>query len=356
MTGPRLICLGLAAFGTFSLAVVSLGWPGADVARAADGPQPDVTELVCAKARELSAYRSKSLALLVPGSDGFLFRSRIDMRDYGPLKSGPKKELLKVVAALRERGTEIVLVVPPPRPVADRARLLAAEVAALDYDVAAAEAGYTAMLEDLRADGILVADVLGRARAHLGADEPFYLRRDIHWSSDGARIAAEAAAETVAALPLAATLDSAAFTTEERDVADADEKLGDALETLCDVTVPPEQETFYRTTEADAEAGLFDERAPQVVLVGTSFSHRGDDDPNFSGFLQQALATRVLNASEEGGGFEGAMAAYLRSQAFREDPPKVIVWEFPPYERPDVDDGKPVRIVRSALKKALAAE
>ena len=351
MTDLRRIFLVFASLGV--AAVCSLRPDGA---RAAGDDQPDMTQAVCAKARDLSAYKSKSLALLVPGSDGFLFRSRIDMRDYGPLKSGPKKELLKVVAALRQRGTEVVLVVPPPRPVADRSHLIEAEVSALGYDVAAAEAGYTAMLEDLRADGVLVADVLGQARAHAGAGEPFYLRRDIHWSSDGARIAADAAAETITALPAAASLRRQAFETEVREVAEADEKLGEALEKLCDVTVPAERETFYRTAEADAEAGLFDESVPQVVLVGTSFSHRGDDDPNFSGFLQQALSTRVLNASEEGGGFEGSMAAYLRSDAFREAAPKVIVWEFPPYERPDVDDGKPVRIVRSALKKALAAD
>jgi alginate biosynthesis protein AlgX len=338
-----------------ALALAAAGLAAVPQARAA-APKPDMVAAVCAEARDLSAYRSKSLALLVPGSDGFLFRSRIDMRDYGPLKSGPKKELLKVVAALRERGTEVVFVVPPPRPVADRAHLLADEVAALGYDVGAAEAGYAAMLDDLRASGLHVADVLGRARADLPPDEPFYLRRDIHWSSDGARIAAEAAAETIRGLPLAGALERASFTTEPREVGDADEKLGEALEKICDIEVPPEQETFYRTAEADAEAGLFDDRAPAVVLVGTSFSHRGEDDPNFSGFLQQALSARVLNASEEGGGFEGSMSAYLRSGAFRKDPPKVIVWEFPPYERPDVDDGKPVRLVRSALKKALATE
>jgi alginate biosynthesis protein AlgX len=346
MTALRRICLGSAA----------LAWLLATSPLSAAEPQPDMPGLVCAKARDLSAYRSKSLALLVPGADGFLFRSRIDMRDYAPLKSGPKKELLKIVAALRERGTELVLVVPPPRPVADRSRLLPAEVAPLGYDVAAAEAGYAAMLDDLRSSGVLVADVLGRARGHLGAEEPFYLRRDIHWSSDGARIAADAAAEVIASLPAAVDLQRTTFRTEVRETADADEKLGEALEKLCDETIPPEQETFYRTTEADAEAGLFDAQVPAVVLVGTSFSHRGDDDPNFSGFLQQALSARVLNASEEGGGFEGPMASYLRSDTFRNAPPKVIVWEFPPYERPDVDDGKPVRIVRSALKKALAGD
>lgn len=339
------IALALAAAGPVAV-------PGARAA----APQPDMVAAVCAEARDLSAYRSKSLALLVPGSDGFLFRSRIDMRDYGPLKSGPKKELLKVVATLRERGSEVVFVVPPPRPVADRAHLLADEVAGLGYDVAAAEAGYAAMIDDLRASGLHVADVLGRARAGLPPDEPFYLRRDIHWSSDGARIAAEAAAEAIRTLPLAGILERRAFVTEAREVGDADEKLGEALEKICDIKVPPEQETFYRTAEADAEAGLFDDRPPAVVLVGTSFSHRGDDDPNFSGFLRQALSARVLNASEEGGGFEGSMSAYLRSDAFRDEPPKVIVWEFPPYERPDVDDGKPVRLVRSALKKALATD
>lgn len=336
-------------------AFASLAFLSLPAAASSKPVEPDMVKAVCPAARDLSAYRNKSLALLVPGRDGFLFRSRIDMSDYAVLKKGPRKELLKVVEALRAEGTEIVLVIPPPRPVVDSAYLLPDEVAALGYDVAAAEAGYRAMLDDLRGAGVHVADVIGRAQARGGSGEPFYLRRDIHWSSDGARIAAEAAAETIATLPAARDLQTVAFTTEKKDMAGADEKLGQALEKLCDKPVPPEQETFYVTTEANAEAGLFEPQEADVVLVGTSFSHRGDDDPNFSGFLEQSLSVRVFNASEEGGGFEGSMAAYLKSKAFRKHPPKVIVWEFPPYERPDVDDGEPIRIVRSALKKALAA-
>lgn len=323
---------------------------------AADNAQPDMTEAVCSKARELSAYKNKSLALLVPGRDGLLFRSRIDMRDYGPLKSGPQKELFKVADTLRSLGTELVLVVPPPRPVAEQRYLLPREVAALDYDVAAAAAGYAAMLDSLRAGGVLVADVLGKVRSELPPDGHFYLRRDIHWSSQGARLSAEAAADVIRALPVYAAIEKTEFKTEARGTGDADEKLGDALATICGEAIRPEQETFFHTTEADAQAGLFEDRPFDVVLVGTSFSNRGEDDPNFGGFLQQALSARVYNASEEGGGLEGSMAAYLKSDAFRDRKPKVIVWEFPPYERPDVDDGKPIRIVRSALKRALAPQ
>lgn len=334
----------------FGIAVTVLGGP------ATAETQPDMTKAVCAKARDLSAYKNKSLAVLVPGSDGLLFRTRIDMRDYGPLKERPQKELFKVADALRALGTELVLVVPPPRPVAEARHLLPAEVAALDYDVAAAAAGYEAMLDGVRAGGVHVADVLGKARTTPPAGGHFYLRRDIHWSSDGARLAAEAAADVITALPAYAEIDRTAFRTEADRTGDADEKLGDALEKICDEAIAPEQETFFKTTEADAEAGLFEDRPFDVVLVGTSFSNRGEDDPNFAGFLQQALSARVYNASQEGGGLEGSMAAYLKSDAFRERKPKVIVWEFPPYERPDVDDGKPIRIVRSALKKALTPQ
>jgi alginate biosynthesis protein AlgX len=318
--------------------------------------QPDMTKAVCAKARDLSAYKNKSLALLVPGGDGFLFRTRIDMREYKPLKSGPQQELFQFVAALRKLGTEVVLVVPPPRPVADEGALLPKEVGALGYDVRTAEAGYEAMLDGLRAGGVHVADVLGKARATPLAGGNFYLRRDIHWSSDGARLSAEAAADLIKALPAAAGLEKTMFETAADRTGDADEKLAEALEKICRNDIPHEQETYFKTTEADAEAGLFEERPFDVVLVGTSFSNRGEDDPNFAGFLQQALSTRVYNASEEGGGLEGSMASYLKSDAFRERRPKVIVWEFPPYERPDVDDGEPIHIVRAALEQALSGK
>lgn len=335
---------------SLALALVAAGGPAR-----ATAPQPDMVAAVCAEAGDLSAYKAKSMALLVPGRDGFLFRTRIDMRNYGPLKRGPQEAFIEIVDALRRLGTEVVLVVPPPRPVVDRAFLLPDVVAKVGYDVEAAAAGYEAMLDGLRAGGVRVADVLGKARS--GADaEPFYLRRDIHWSSDGARVSAAAAADVVATLPAYAGLERAAFRTAAERTGDADENLADALAKICGDVIPPEQETFFRTARTDVEAGLFEERPFDVVLVGTSFSDRGEDDPNFAGFLEQALSVPVYNASKEGGGLEKSMAAYLLSEDFRAHRPKVIVWEFPPYERPDVDDGKPTKIVRSALEKALAAQ
>jgi alginate biosynthesis protein AlgX len=38
----------------------------------------------------------------------------------------------------------------------------------------------------------------------------------------------------------------------------------------------------------------------------------------------------VLNAAFPGGGLEGAMLEYLASDAFQNDPPKVLIWEFSP--------------------------
>ncbi len=64
---------------------------------------------------------------------------------------------------------------------------------------------------------------------------------------------------------------------------------------------------------------------PQVVLLGSSYSLNA----NFHGRLQEAMAARIGQFAQAGGGFYGSAREYLRSPAFRETPPKLIIWEIP---------------------------
>ena len=335
-----------------SIAIAVAAWPFIASPTSAAQKQPDMVKAVCAKARDESSYESSSMVFLVPGRDGFLFSTRIDMRDYLPINWKSQATFVEIINTLRGVGTEVVLVVPPPRAVVDQKFLLPDEVDLADYNLASAEAGYEAMLEGLRANGVLVADVLGKAHSK-ATRVPFYLRRDIHWSSEGARISAAAAADVIKGLPAFAEVRTEAFRTSEVSTIKSDENLSEALTQICSKAITAERVPIFRTIAVDEQGSLFDDKPFDVVLIGTSFSKRGDDDPNFSGFLQQELSTRVYNAAREGSGMEGAMAEYLTSDAFRTRKPKVIVWEFPPYERPDVDDGEPTRTVADALHQSL---
>jgi alginate O-acetyltransferase complex protein AlgJ len=77
---------------------------------------------------------------------------------------------------------------------------------------------------------------------------------------------------------------------------------------------------------AKAEDDLFgDTGLPSIALIGTSFSRNA----NFVPFLESALGMRVGNFARDGGEFAGAANAYFSSAAFKDTPPKLVIWEIP---------------------------
>jgi alginate O-acetyltransferase complex protein AlgJ len=78
-------------------------------------------------------------------------------------------------------------------------------------------------------------------------------------------------------------------------------------------------------TIKNEQGSLFGGSATAIVLTGTSYSLRG----NFHGHLQQVLSSKVLNTARDGGGFFQATSDYFKDEAFKTDPPKVIIWELP---------------------------
>jgi alginate O-acetyltransferase complex protein AlgJ len=67
--------------------------------------------------------------------------------------------------------------------------------------------------------------------------------------------------------------------------------------------------------------------AVPVALIGTSYS--ANPNWNFVGALQQALRSDVVNYAEDGHGPILPMLSYLQSDAFKNSPPQVLIWEFP---------------------------
>jgi alginate biosynthesis protein AlgX len=280
---------------------------------------------LCPQAANRNAYTSRflqSFTTLVQGKDGWLFRTDDDLRSaFGPDAQGISA-LKRFNAALKARGTELVMVYQPSRGLMHPDKLPAS--ARRQFNVEAARTAYKQALQRFRALGITVVPL---DRLFTEPGEYFY-RGDHHWTPEGARRTADLTAETLRKLPAFAGIPQKKFSTERVGVWGKRGTLQKAATQLCGHGYPDQYAPKY-VTSAEGGGDLFaEEGAPQVTLVGTSNS---DSAYNFAGFLSEALGVEVLNESVAGGGHEGALLQYLPGNAFQKSPPKILVWELETY-------------------------
>jgi alginate O-acetyltransferase complex protein AlgJ len=257
------------------------------------------------------------------GHDGWLFLAdelRFT-RDSERLLRQRLDAAVAVTEALAARGILLVIALVP-----DKARVHAEALRGGEIP-AEHPRRYGQALSFLRSRDVTTVDLL-TPLARGAREGPVYYRTDTHWNARGARIAASSIATDLGGAGIA--LPRTRFRTIEGDERD---RAGDLIRLMGLEHAPgwlrphPDREREARTEEIDRSAGaalLGDFEIP-VALVGTSYAMRA----NFHGFLQQALEARVLNAARDGAGFAQSLAEYLANDAFRDSPPKVIVWELP---------------------------
>lgn len=228
---------------------------------------------------------------------------------------------------LQQRGIALLVSVVP-----DKSRIAGSQLCALHRP-----AIFQARVEDwtrqLQAAGVAALN-LDAAIQPLGAEA--YLRTDTHWSERGAQAAAHALAAKVKAMGISAT-PAKTFDVSQEPLA---VRPGDLVRLAGIDWLPlrlqpvPEQVAATRISErveaasADGDSldDLFgDDNLPNVALIGTSFSRNS----NFAGYLQQALGAAIGNFAKDGGEFSGAAKAYFDSPAFKQTPPKLVIWEIP---------------------------
>jgi len=211
------------------------------------------------------------------------------------------------------------------------------------------------------ANKILAPDLFGpMLKAKLDGQQVF-LRTDTHWTPEGAQIAAEALAKTIAEkTPLNG--EPQHFVTEpaEKVTHKGDLRLFLPLDPLFENLMPKTEPLQKRNTVAaqDQPAGddaLFANAEVPVALIGTSYS--ANPNWNFVGALKQALNSDVVNYAEDGHGPILPMLTYLKSDAFKNSPPQVLIWEFPERYLPvnnEIGDADPKWVAE--LKEAGARQ
>ncbi|VUD58787.1 putative alginate O-acetylase AlgJ [Thalassocella blandensis] len=86
-------------------------------------------------------------------------------------------------------------------------------------------------------------------------------------------------------------------------------------------------ETELVESNTEMNNALFGDLGTEVALVGSSYS--ANPLWSFEGYLKQALHADVVNFAEEGQGPVKPMVEYLSSDDFKNNPPKLVIWEFP---------------------------
>lgn len=301
----------------------------ADVVPAED--IPDLT--VCEALQEDSTYEGKyeDYARLLIGSDGWVFRSKQDLRQEFKFTEEDAEMYKAFSDALESRGTKIVLSVIPPRGMLGYEKLPKDDPEVQAYDVAAAQQSFRNMIQKLNTHGVLAIDA---SQVDIGSE--YFNHADQHWTSAGARETARKVAELIKQPGVwKDSIPEIKYETHKGETLSYDGRFGEPIKELCNVRPLKERDVVMKTSPFagdDNQDALFGEKpVPSVVLVGTSNSRRDEFDANFSGYLQEFLSADVLNAAISGGGMDDSLVAYLDSDGFKANAPAFLIWEIPGY-------------------------
>ncbi|HTK01271.1 MAG TPA: hypothetical protein VL522_16695, partial [Bordetella sp.] len=269
------------------------------------------------------------------------------------------REVLRIKNELAARHIALVVAVVP-----DKSRIEEAHLCGLHRPAASASRldDWVARLRAEGVDAVNLAPVLAAADKSVGGSTSstgdtsstgstsstgnisdtsgnragVWLRTDTHWNEAGAERAAGELSRAIrrTGLDLVPHTDWIVNGADETRPGDLIHLAG--LDWLPTRLQPPPDVTrvsvFTQAPQAQGAKGansgddLFgDDNLPNTALIGTSFSRNS----NFVPYLERDLHTRIPDFAKDGGDFAGAANAYFAGAAFKETPPKLLIWEIP---------------------------
>lgn len=261
---------------------------------------------------EYSAFKDGRSGVLI-GDDGWLFTTEefTIAKDRQTLIEDHLAFIIETDEELWRQYIQLVVVLVPAK-----ARIYKDKLGQHDYPAENADL-YTDVRDHLALYNVTVTDL----RDTLNATKNSFLRTDTHWSPAGAKAAANFVAEVID-IPLKSMQFDTKQTSTEQHEGDLTRYIPgnrfDARE---------EQLALYETTSKAKVNKLFGDVEIPVTLVGTSYS--ANPNWNFEGYLKEALQADVLNVADEGLGPFAVMRNWLKSEAYKTNTPKLVIWEIP---------------------------
>ncbi len=224
----------------------------------------------------------------------------------------------RLFEAFRAAGLTVVVPLVPPRPVADPGPIPIGDRA---YDRAHVLKQYQATLRWMRGHGLIAIDLSKEAIDGWGREFPFFGRFDDHWTSAGARTAAQRVAQFARELPAHAEGPRVEWTTRLVETLPGQA----ALYRRCGDGFGETTRYIYGTRRKEA-VGLLDELPPpSAVALGTSQS---GPNSNFIGYLREYLERDVQAHVVPGGGALSGLARWLFTETDPAARPRLVIWEL----------------------------
>jgi alginate biosynthesis protein AlgX len=268
----------------------------------------------------------------VEGKEGYFYRVVADLRMQHQLSEHTAARMGELADALEATGTTLVYV-PIPTKSLIMPQYLPDQAREYGFDYGVAELAYEDVVNRLRSHGVTTVDLLDAMKNRTNG-KPAFFQADFHWTSSGARAAADEIAGAIAALPGFADVAHSSFDTRPIGQLPIISTMRRLLQANCTKALPLVQTDGYETVEtAVSDGGTVDifgnGSGGSVVLVGTSYSDLAAS--NFSGFLSQALSSPVKNFAISGGNQFGSITSYMTSETFLTNRPRFLIWENPVY-------------------------
>jgi alginate O-acetyltransferase complex protein AlgJ len=231
---------------------------------------------------------------------------------------------------LKQHGVQLVMAIVPAK-----ARLYPEHIgeqtpAALHADL------YQQFHAQAQQAGIVAPDLLAPLQQAKQQGQVF-LRTDTHWTPMGAEVVAQNLGKAITTqMPLSGQPQQYQTAPVKTEAYKGDLTTFLPLDPLFSNLLPKPDELQQRSTTAvenaagestNGDDALFANNDIPVALVGTSYS--ANPHWNFLGALQQSLHSDVVNYAEDGHGPILPMLKYLQTDAFKNSPPQVLIWEFP---------------------------
>lgn len=157
---------------------------------------------------------------------------------------------------------------------------------------------------------------------------PLYIKGDHHWAGPGGLLAAQIISKKITDSGKLANLDSVVST-----VSFGSPKVSPKTPITPDGGKAAEKQTeMYRPIIVQTEGqSLLDDETFPIAVIGDSFSNGERDGVGlfaFPSLIESLTKRRVYNAAQPGQGPWNPMLEYLKSAAYQDTPPKVLVWEM----------------------------
>ena len=255
----------------------------------------------------------------VVGHNGWLFTSEEleATPQFAKNIQSSADQIARVYADMAARGVHLLPVIAP-----DKAEVYADQLGVTR--VSSVVERRDLLISALKENGVSVLDATSALEIVKSQGNAF-MRDDTHWSPLGSHAVAKEVAERVATIDFAKT--KVTTKTMGNRAFDGDLLAYVPTGVLRPLVGPAQSQIKQFETTVAAGTSLFGDAPVDVVLVGTSFSAKADW--HFEGFLKQALQADILNFADEGRGPFAPMQAFLASDTFQYDTPKLVIWEIP---------------------------